>query len=247
MTSVESVYNLIPKEAVRHEKAELYQSTNRETIRQEYEQSKAPGRLFGPRGTQKPDPKNFTKKRAGETKRQTVKKAERFDATKTRQTVLAPATEARPAPSKEIPRHTDKANITRKTTKNFVKDNRNTALHATGRRVSEPAAFKGTGKVPAYITKRKSELQAEHEKQATMRAQADSQNGLTQMPEDERQSLLNGLKANHNVLQKAYLGLSVIVDTIPKKEKKQAMERQLADLERDIALLERHNTVFIRS
>ena len=43
-----------------------------------------------------------------------------------------------------------------------------------------------------------------------------------------------------------YLGLSVIVDTVPKKEKKQSMETKLAELERDIALLERHSEVYVR-
>lgn len=128
-----------------------------------------------------------------------------------------------------------------------MKDNYNATLQATGKRVSEEPKFVGTGKVPAYITKRKEELHQEQLMQETMRMESEAQNGLAQMPEEERQHLLNGLKANHSVLQKAYLGLSVIVDTIPKKEKKQAMERQLADLERDIAMLERHTTVYVRS
>jgi hypothetical protein len=161
--------------------------------------------------------------------------------------VLAPGTAPRAAPSKYVPRHTEKSKIAPRTKKNFVKDNYTTALQTTGRRVSEKSSLKGTGKVPAYITKRKSELKQEQEMQATMQAESDAQTGLSQMPDDERQHLLDGLKANHNILQKAYLGLSVIVDTIPKKEKKQAMERQLTDLERDIGMLERHSTVYVRS
>lgn len=246
MTSVENVYNLIPREEVQPEKPELYQSTNRAAVKAEYERSKASGKLFGPPGNRKPDPKQFTKKGDGLAKRPAAKVA--LSTQPLTQTVLAPGMEPRPAPSKYVPRHNETARLAPRTKKNFVKDNYTTAIKGPGRKSShDKATFKGTGKVPAYITKRKSELKQEQEMQATLRAEADNDTGLTLMPEDERQSLLQGLKANHTSLQKAYLGLSVIVDTIPKKDKKQQMERQLADLEKDIAMLERNNTVYVRS
>lgn len=67
----------------------------------------------------------------------------------------------------------------------------------------------------------------------------------TQVSEDERRELLQGLRANMADLQRDYLGLSVVADTASKKTRKKQMEDQLAQLEADIAKVERHAVILV--
>ena len=60
-----------------------------------------------------------------------------------------------------------------------------------------------------------------------------------------RQALLAGLKANWEDLHHQYQGLSVITDTAPKKARKERMEAEMKQLEKDIELLERHNRLYV--
>lgn len=65
------------------------------------------------------------------------------------------------------------------------------------------------------------------------------------MSEEERRELLTGLKTNMAELQRDYLGLSVVADTASKKALKKRMENQLAQLEADIAKVERHAVILV--
>ena len=60
-----------------------------------------------------------------------------------------------------------------------------------------------------------------------------------------RQTLLAGLKGNWEELHHQYQGLSVITDTAPKKARKERMEAEMKQLEKDIELLERHQRLYI--
>ena len=60
-----------------------------------------------------------------------------------------------------------------------------------------------------------------------------------------RQSLLDGLKANWSQLHRDYQGLSVVVDTESKKQRKKAMEAKLAQLEGDIQRVEKHPVIYV--
>ena len=68
---------------------------------------------------------------------------------------------------------------------------------------------------------------------------------MKQLTEDERQGILNGLKSNWEEIHKEYQGLSVVTDTAPKKNRKERMEAQMKQLERDIESLERHRVIYI--
>merc|ERR1711881_345501 len=46
-------------------------------------------------------------------------------------------------------------------------------------------------------------------------------------------------------LHQKFQGLSVVTDTAPKKNRKERMEAQMSQLERDIDLLERHTTIYV--
>ena len=60
-----------------------------------------------------------------------------------------------------------------------------------------------------------------------------------------RESLLAGLKANWEDLHHQYQGLSVVTDTAPKKARKERMEAEMKQLEKDIDLIERHRRLYV--
>ena len=60
-----------------------------------------------------------------------------------------------------------------------------------------------------------------------------------------RQSIIAGLKKNWEEIHHQYQGLSVVTDTMPKKNRKERMEAEMNQLERDIELLEKHTNIYI--
>ena len=64
-------------------------------------------------------------------------------------------------------------------------------------------------------------------------------------PPASREELLTGLKKNWEVLHHQYQGLSVVTDTAPKKARKERMEAEMKQLERDIELIERHKVILV--
>lgn len=65
------------------------------------------------------------------------------------------------------------------------------------------------------------------------------------MSEQERASILDGLKRNWDELHQQYQSLSVVIDTIPKRMKKEKLENEMKTLEKDIELLQRHQLIYI--
>jgi len=64
-------------------------------------------------------------------------------------------------------------------------------------------------------------------------------------PPTSREELLTGLKKNWEVLHHQYQGLSVVTDTAPKKARKERMEAEMKQLEKDIELIERHKVILV--
>lgn len=54
-----------------------------------------------------------------------------------------------------------------------------------------------------------------------------------------------GLKKNWDELQHQYQGLSLVIDTLPKKHRKLQLEAEMKQLEKDIELMERHKIIYI--
>ena len=52
-------------------------------------------------------------------------------------------------------------------------------------------------------------------------------------------------KKNWEEIHHQYQGLSVVTDTAPKKSRKERMETEMNQLEKDIELLEKHSHVYI--
>lgn len=265
----ESIYNLIPQDTTPQFTTITHTSKYNATVKSEVNATKEGGALFGPKGGVKPSTKKFLKKGDGNTIRMTAA------APATRKgsyqpTVLAPSVSARTAKSVQqyVPRHTEKATLAPRSSKEFVKTNRMEAVGTTARRV--PSAYidkvsgsggrfgKGEsglkpkyvktakyGKTPKYLTQRKQELEATKQAQTEAAQSSTNNSGLHQITPDERGAILDGLRANWESMHRDYQGLSMFTDTIPKKTQRNKMEAQLNQLEADINKLERHKTIFV--
>ena len=56
---------------------------------------------------------------------------------------------------------------------------------------------------------------------------------------------LVGCQANWEQLHSDYLQLSVVIDTVPKKQRKERLEVDMKQLEKDVELLELHPVIYI--
>lgn len=68
---------------------------------------------------------------------------------------------------------------------------------------------------------------------------------MKQLTEAERREVLDGLKTNWEQLHHEYQGISVVTDTAPKKNRKERMEAEMKQLERDIETVEKHKIIYI--
>lgn len=99
------------------------------------------------------------------------------------------------------------------------------------------------GRIPEYLIKRNQRILKKMEK---LRLEEEQRESLCKLiSEEERKKLLNDLRHNWQIKQKAFLQLPIMTDTIPKILKKTKMEEELRELEKDIALVESHPYIYI--
>lgn len=101
------------------------------------------------------------------------------------------------------------------------------------------------GTTPQYLKRRQDEMARAQEEYNAYVAEHFRRGAMQQLSEDERQSILNGLKKNWEEIHDQYQGLSVVTDTAPKKNRKERMEAEMKQLERDIETIERHKIIYI--
>lgn len=56
---------------------------------------------------------------------------------------------------------------------------------------------------------------------------------------------LQGLKKNWEEVHKEFQSLSVFIDSVPKKIRKQKLEQEMKQLEHDISVIEKHKIIYI--
>ncbi|XP_004932813.2 enkurin [Bombyx mandarina] len=99
------------------------------------------------------------------------------------------------------------------------------------------------GRVPEYLVRRNRKIQKALEE---IRLADQNKESLCKLiSEEERQKLLKDLKNNWELMQKAFLQLPMLTDTIPKILRKTKMEQELKQLEKDIALVESNPYIYI--
>jgi hypothetical protein len=140
-----------------------------------------------------------------------------------------------------VPEHTARPPQTQHEPKNFIRSNAiDVILADPSKRSVEQPSFRDKptyGAVPAYIQRRRAE--EEHAAAAAQHAAATATNPHVRLlDDDERGELLAGLKAQWDKIHHAYQGMSLQIDTVMKKQRKERMEAQMKILEADIAKLE---------
>eukprot|EP00055_Hartaetosiga_balthica_P018649 m.135021 g.135021 ORF g.135021 m.135021 type:complete len:250 (-) comp9806_c0_seq1:146-895(-) len=247
----ESIYNLLPSTTAgdrKSAKGPRYVSKFAKTARKEAKDVKQ----NKPLATEKPNPHQFLKKQAGIEREQS--KASQMQ--KKTATQRAKEHSATGRSKSRVPKASEKPVMGITSKKNYIKENavkaataQSATLAKTKRKEESEMEFtkrSSFGKTPEYLKQRKeedSQRQAEYEEYVrTIQMQGQPY----QVPESERQELLRGLKTNWDRLYHDYQGLSVVADTIPKKQQKTRMEAQLAQLEEDIKKIERHRTIYVQ-
>jgi len=101
------------------------------------------------------------------------------------------------------------------------------------------------GETPAYVVKRKEEMQRAQDEYDAYVAEHFRRGAMRQLTEEERQAIVDGLKENWEQLHRDYLQLSVVIDTVPKKHRKERLEADMKQLERDVELFELHPAIYV--
>nr|XP_060639384.1 enkurin-like [Anolis sagrei ordinatus] len=106
---------------------------------------------------------------------------------------------------------------------------------------------KDFGATPKYIRKWKMEAQmAQEEREAYVR-ESIRKHGLTQLSKEEREKVIEGLKTNWEEVNKEFQALSVVIDSVSRKLRKEKMELEMKQLEEDIKVLEKHKIIYIKN
>ncbi|KAF5283531.1 hypothetical protein FQA39_LY17311 [Lamprigera yunnana] len=99
------------------------------------------------------------------------------------------------------------------------------------------------GRIPDYLSKF---IRArERDEQLKRDSIGTEQPKCIYVTKEQREQLLEGLKQNWEELQKIYQGLPILIDTLPKMQRKVKLEEALKLLERDIVLIEKHPYIYV--
>jgi len=266
----ESIYNIIPPKVMVQERPPMHKSKFAGDIPPTNSTFHTPGtthpscsnlagdlqekpvadkgnRTFGKvPGSLKNDPANYMKVGAKTTKVESLAEVKRNNPEKLKPTQLS--TRVMPP----VPRH-DEAGppMNLVTSKNFVVANAVETILAAPKKVSQGAKDylnkEDYGKVPKYLTHIKEDIEAEYDYIRQLQEQAREQSGSQARPleEQERQQLIEGLKAKWEAVNTEYQGQTHLtkLDTTGKKARKEKYEAELSQIEKDIEKLNRKNIV----
>ncbi|KAK3749921.1 hypothetical protein QZH41_017374 [Actinostola sp. cb2023] len=247
----ESIYELIPKINEQPSKAPKYKSKFSKTVRNDYTTFKTDAKTMGPPKVPLQPPNAFLKKRSKEPN--LPGKIEfKYPDGDTRRPV--------------VPKHDDKPLMGIRSNKNFITTNAvenimsvpkkpekkfaDTRIGATHPLTPSGLTPKYTqkkdyGRNPEYLQRRKAEVQRAQMDYETYVQERMRQGAMSQITGSERQAIIDGLKKNWEELHHQYQGLSVVTDTAPKKARKERMEAEMKQLERDIEIVVKHRIIYI--
>lgn len=252
----ESIYNLIPRPEIIPEKQPRHVSKFKDSVREERKKVLNDHRTMGYLKEPVPKPDNFLK---AHQKEHTHQFPNPPDPTKKNDSVPLPR---KPA----VPLHNEQPLLGLKTNKNFISQNAVDTIMTVPKKPEKNVVDtrrggkfpletsgltpvyvkkKNFGTIPNYIVERKNEsVKAKEEYDAYMNEYF-KKGALRSMSDGERAAILNGLKQNWDELHHKFQSLSVLIDTVPKRLKKEALENEMKLLEKDIDLLQRHQLIYI--
>ncbi|XP_060085837.1 enkurin-like [Ylistrum balloti] len=246
-----SFFDLIPVEEVKKQKQPRYVSKFKQTVKQEYTEKRANHKTMGQAKVPVPTTDDFLKKRSKEPV--LPDKTEFKYPDEDRRRPIVPAKDNTPL-------------MGLKTNKNFITTNavqNITSVPKAPQKIYcdtrigdknhlEPSGLepkyihkKEYGDTPKYLVKRKEEMQKAQEEYDAYIAEHFRRGAMRSLTEDERRAILEGLQSNWEDIHDQYQSLSVVTDTAPKKNRKERMEAQMKQLERDIETFERHKVIYI--
>jgi len=247
----ESIYNLIPKTPEKPPKSERHKSKFHSTVKNEQKTSKTDSKTMGPAKVPMNEPEQFLKKRSKLPQLPEKSDFKYPDEEKRRPTV---------------PNHTEKPVMGIKSNKNFISSNAVENIMSVPKKPAanfadtkhgathplDPSGLtpkyikrKDYGKTPVYLTKRKDEVERAQQEYDQYIQESMKRGAMKFLSDNERQNIIAGLKSNWEEIHHQYQGLSVVTDTAPKKNRKERMEAEMNQLEKDIELLEKHPKIYI--
>ncbi|XP_061442122.1 enkurin [Rhineura floridana] len=246
----ESIYNLLPHIAAKSFKEPRYVSTFKPYVKRTIEQSKAPWKTIGPPKVQVPSPKDFLQKHSKEPK---LPKREKDQ-------------EGKKMRESNVPRRSDHPIMGVQSTKNFISTNAANVIMGVAKKplpvcvdrrqgdkfiletsglVPKYLKKKDYGLTPKYVTKRSEDVKRAQEEYDAYVKETLRQKAMKRLSDEERESLIEGLKKNWEEVHHEFQSLSVEIDTIPKKLHKERLETQMKQLEHDIQTIEKHRVIYI--
>ncbi|GAX72902.1 hypothetical protein CEUSTIGMA_g357.t1 [Chlamydomonas eustigma] len=237
----ESVYNLIPREQIIPTRPPRHVSGYPSKVHPhdlEFGQTKLQGHAnFGlPNGANAVSPSKFLKSHE---KSPVLPEPSIPSQTKTK--LKAP-----------VPLKDDRPTMGLTSNKNYITSNAVEAiLSKPGKVPQDPFQWTtrpGYGEVPVYLRRNKQAIMREKEhfeQYVKMRNQPESGQMVSQMSAEDRAQLILHLKRKWGKVNHHFQGFSLSVDNEMKKRRKEELERQLAEIERDIKTLERGDTILV--
>jgi len=263
----ESIYNIIPPQAVQQVKPPMHKSQHSGTVPPTASTfhnkgtthpgssnlsgdhaakpvaDKAARSMGTVPGAAKPDTTNFMKKGA---KTEKVESLAEIKATKPHQ--LKPTNMA-PRSKPDVPRRDERPVCNLVSSKNFIVANAVETILAAPKKVSEGTkdylSKEDYGKIPKYLSHIKKDMQDEMEYISGLQQQHEDMNRapVKPMDEDERLRLIEGLKCKWEQVNTEYQAAThqTKLDTCGKKRRKETCEAELAQIEKDIEKLNKRN------
>ncbi|CAF2393753.1 unnamed protein product [Rotaria sp. Silwood2] len=270
----ESVYNLIPRAEVHVPKASGYVSKFNQNVRESFKEGKHEHRTMGYAEEPVPDPQHFLKKHQNDTKQNPSNNRKIFfcllfsvqnsflfhtnkdtSSSKDRSQRKPPVPSIRDAP--KMGARTEKnfiqtnaldvvMTVPKKSERNIVDDRYGDKFPIDSSGLAPKYILKKNfGEVPIYIKSRREDMEKAKQEYQTYVSDYFRRGAMREMDNDERQTILDGLKKQWEDVHHEYQTLSVIIDTIPKRLYKERLEHQMKLLEKDIDLLEKHQVIYV--
>ncbi|BFZ02302.1 hypothetical protein BsWGS_05341 [Bradybaena similaris] len=249
----QSIYNLLLVEETKERKPRRYISKYKRSVSDEFEAGLGGNKTMGPSKMLPPRPQNYLIMHSKEPR---LPKSNSFHyPDEERKKPVIPKNGDLPLMGLKSTESIICANAARNAlslpkipAKRYV-DTRRGDAHDLVRSGYEPVYVhkKEYGEIPPYITRRKEELIRAKDEYDQYVAEQFKQGALRQLTELEHKTILDGLKTNWEDMQERFQSLSVITDSVGKKYRKERLENQLKQLERDIELLEKHKVVYLQN
>jgi len=150
-----------------------------------------------------------------------------------------------------VPNHGDAPVMNLVSSKNFVVANAVETILAAPKKGSDGArdylSKQDFGKTPKYLNKVKADIDDEKSYIQNLMLQREEEESrkVRPMSEEERQSLITGLKMNWETVNKDYQAMAHLIklDTVGKIRRKEQMEAKLTQIEKDIEKLSKNNII----